>query len=503
MISGEAAARRKPVTASRDCSHAAIAVAVLALLAGSAGADPWMAPGDALLRHDLQLLADAGVLSGPVLSWPIGWSQLAKEIAQAADRPFPKVQLSAVRRLRARADREMQLRTNRVDARMSVAADQTPLRDFQSMPHEEGEAELSVHRLGARLAWRASVTAVIDPDDGQALRPDGSYVAASLGNWMLAAGYLDRWWGPGWQGSLILSTNARPVPAFSIDRNEARPFDLPVLRWLGPWRLTSFMGRLEGDRDHPHTLLFGMRAEIRPLPSLQIAASRTAQWCGDDRPCGLDTFWDLLAGNDNEQTPEEQPGNQLAGFDIRWTWPGGRIPLALYTQAIGEDEAGSLPSKYLGLAGLEAWGGIGGGSWRAHVEYADTACDFVNSTPEFGCAYTNSIYTSGYRYRRRAIGHTMDADGESIGVGLMYVDPHDRRWAFLIRDFKLNRAGAAAGHTLTDVPADVLDVVLTHERAHAWGNITVSVGYADLDTAGSGLIDEGVRGFVTWSQALR
>jgi hypothetical protein len=236
---------------------------------------------------------------------------------------------------------------------------------------------------------------------------------------------------------------------------------------------------------------------------LQIAASRTAQWCGEGRPCGLDLFWDLLTGDDNDQAPEEQPGNQLAGFDIRWTWPGGRFPLALYTQAIGEDEAGSLPSKYLGLAGLEAWGGIGGGSWRAHVEYADTACDFVNSTPQFGCAYTNSIYTSGYRYRNRAIGHAMDADGESIGVGLMYVDPQDQRWTLLARDFKLNRAGAATGHTLTNAPVDVLDLALTHERAQAWGNIAVSVGYSDPDSAGSGLIDGGVRGFVTWSQALR
>ena len=64
-----------------------------------------------------------------------------------------------------------------------------------------------------------------------------------------------------------------------------------MLRWLGPWRFSTFMGQLEEDRDYPEALLFGMRFESRPLPSLQIAASRSAQWCGEGRPCDLSTFW--------------------------------------------------------------------------------------------------------------------------------------------------------------------------------------------------------------------
>jgi len=92
----------------------------------------------------------------------------------------------------------------------------------------------------------------------------------SLGNWSLSAGYLDRWWGPGWEGSLILSDNARPVPSFGIDRIEAQPFTLPVLRWLGPWRFSTFMGQLEEDRDYPEALLFGMRFESRPLRFTRI-----------------------------------------------------------------------------------------------------------------------------------------------------------------------------------------------------------------------------------------
>jgi hypothetical protein len=320
---------------------------------------------------------------------------------------------------------------------------------------------------------------------------------------MISGGYLDRWWGPGWDGSLILSSNARPLPAIAIDRNEPTPFDVPVLRWLGPWRLSTFMGQFESDRDYSHALLFGLRAEIRPHPTLQLAASRTAQWCGEGRPCGLDTFWDLLTGNDNDQPLDEQPGNQLGGFDLRWSWPGGRVPFAAYAQAIGEDEAGSLPSKYLGLVGAETWGDVLGGSWRGHVEYADTACGFLDAEPDFGCAYTNVIYTTGYRYRGRVLGHSMDADGESLGAGALYVDSGGRRWEIGGRNVKLNRAGESNGHTLADMPARVRELGLAHERAGKWGKIVVLLAYSDVDSVGSVAIADGVRGSVTWRYDVR
>jgi hypothetical protein len=480
-----------------------LALGLGSTLVATASAEPWMSPGDVRLRHDLQQLSDRGLLSGPTLSWPIGWSQVARELGKLDTAGLSPGEQATVERLRVRAAREMRTGDTSLVATLSGAVDPTQLRTFEATPREEGEATLSADWLGQRFAWKLSATVVADPDDDRELRPDGSYLAMSLGNWMISAGYLDRWWGPGWQGSLILSNNARPMPSIALDRNESTPFDLPFLRWLGPWRLSSFMQQFESDRDYSNALLFGLRAEIRPHPTLQIAASRTAQWCGDGRPCGLDTFWDLLVGNDNDQDLSEQPGNQLAGFDVRWSWPGASVPLALYAQGIGEDEAGFMPSKYLGLFGAEVWGDLAGGRWRAHVEYADTTCDFLRSPPEFGCAYTNGIYTSGYRYRGRVLGHSIDADGEAIGTGALFIDARGHRWEMLGRNVKLNRAGVAPGHSLADGEARVNDVVVTHERGLAWGNITVSLGYADVDSAGPVAVEDGVRGSLTWSHGLR
>jgi hypothetical protein len=494
-----------PRISSAGAFAAGIALACALGVARPVAAEPWVAPGDSRLRHDLQVLYDRGLLTGPSLSWPLSWPDIARDLGRIDLQEQSPSVAAIVSRVRHRLDHEQRTDSISLQASVAVGADPSELRTFSDTPREQGEATLSADWLGQRFAWKASVTAVTDAADNQTWRPDGSYFGASLGNWMLSIGYLERWWGPGAEGTLLLSTNARPVPSISLERQESTPMDVPLLRWLGPWRFLTFMGQLEEDRDYPDALLFGMRIELRPLPSLQIAASRTAQWCGDGRPCDGGTFWDLLIGNDNDQDLSEQPGNQLAGFDVRWTWPGGKVPLALYAQAIGEDEAGFLPSKYLGLFGAEVWGEVGDGSWRAHVEYADTACDFLASPPEFGCAYTSAIYTDGYRYEGRSLGHSMDADGESIGFGGMLVDRAGHEWRVLLRNVKLNRAGAAPLHSLADGPAKVTDVELVHRRDYAWGTVEASLGYADTEAdAGVDLaVQDGLRGYVSWRYATR
>ena len=489
----------------RAIVNACLVTGVFALFtAAQVSAEPWVAPGDMRLRHDLELLYDSGVLSGPSLSWPLSWPDIARDLDRAEQSQVPVGTAAALLRVRGRLKREQRLNEPSLSAEVALGASPAVIRTFADTPREDVQATVALDGLGKRFAFRMQATMVSQPEDNQAWRPDGSYVAASLGNWMLSLGYMDRWWGPGWDGSLILGTNARPVPAVAIERQESTPMDVAVLRWLGPWRFVTFMGQLEGDRDFDNALLFGMRIELRPLPSLQLAASRTAQWCGDGRPCTWDDFWNLFIGNDNDQAPEDQPGNQLAGFDLRWSWPGGAIPAALYVQAIGEDEAGFLPSKYLGLFGVETWGDALGGSWRAHVEYADTACNFAG-TPQYGCAYESSIYTDGYRYRGHSLGHSIDSDGESLGIGGMLVDPEGHEWRLLFRDIRLNRAGKATGDPLADGPADVQDLGLTHRRQFGFGTLEASVGYSSVD-ADPGVVvtvDDGWRGFVSWRHELR
>src|SRR5699024_8292155 len=122
--------------------------------------------------------------------------------------------------------------------------------------------------------------------------------AATFGNWIFSLNTTPQWWGPGWDGSLILGTAARPVPSLTFERKQSMASELPVLRWLGPWHLTAFLGRLESDRYIPETQLVGMRLTLKPTDKLEIGLSRTAQWAGEGRPASGDTFLRLLFGDD-------------------------------------------------------------------------------------------------------------------------------------------------------------------------------------------------------------
>ena len=265
--------------------------------------EPWLAPGDVRVRHDLQMLVDDGVIDLPVSAWPIAVSDVAAALARiprsrtpAGSQPgasgaLTSAQQAAVDRLRRIASQGRPTLGGEVRA----AARPTQLRTFEDTPREEGELSAWISGFaGRRWGGRLELTVVADADDRNTFRYDGSYASGIFGNWIVTLGAQDRWWGSGWEGSLILSNSARPVPAISLDRAVSEPFETRWLSWIGPWRLTTFMGYMEAGReDYNHPLLFGFRVSARPLDGLEVSIERTAQWCGDGRSCTGSDFWNL------------------------------------------------------------------------------------------------------------------------------------------------------------------------------------------------------------------
>ena len=408
-----------------------------------------MDPGDSALRHDVQLLGDAGVVRAPLTSWPLAWTDVVRDI-QAFDGNLAPAAEAA--RLRVLRQYRQASRVHEVKPQLRVAAANHPrqFRTFEATPREGGELEAGLEWTGDTLAYRLRMTAVNSPDDHKPLRFDNSYVAAIWGNWALSAGTQPRWWGPGWDGSLILSDNARPIPAVTVQRHLSDPFDTKWLHWLGPWQFLFTLGQLEGSRYVPHALLLGMRLNFRPTPSFELGMTRTAQWGGQGRPEDFSTFKDVLIGRDNLGSnginTANEPGNQLAGFDARWQSPLFNAPYAIYGQAIGEDEAGGLPSRYTGLFGLETWGAWGGrgASWRLHAEYADTLTGGFYDDPLYNYAYQHHIYRSGYTYYGRTIGHALGGDGRMTSLGLLFETAQGKTWDILLRRIEPERDVAAS-----------------------------------------------------------
>lgn len=409
-------------------------------------AAPWADPGDVRLRHEIELLRDEGGLGIPVTTWPLSWPDIARALERIDEAALEPAAREAYLRLRRRVWREARRGWGPAELSLRGAARPIDYRWFADTPRERLETGAAAEWLGDRTAVRVRLTVVSDPSDGRRVRWDGSYAGITLGNWMLSVGAQPRWWGPGWDGSLILSTNARPVPALAVQRKHSEPFPWPVLRWLGPWSLVFFTGVLEEGRTVPHALLTGVRVSFSPHPAVEVGLSRTAQWGGRGRPRDLDTFLNLMLGRDNRSEiaggVAREPGNQLGGLDVRWRLPG--LPAAAWMQLIGEDEAGGLPSRPIGQAGLALWGATGSGSWRLRLEITDTAVAFYRDPPMFNTAYNHGIYRSGYRYRGRSLGHGIDNDGRMLSVGGIWTGPKGRTLALTLRRARLNRDGAGA-----------------------------------------------------------
>lgn len=300
-----------------------------------------------------------------------------------------------------------------------------PIRGFGDTRRDEQQATVSAEVIGERWAGRLQVNWSDDPLDGRQYQLDGSYVSHLLGNWALTAGSVDRWWGPGWESGLILSNNARPVPGISLQRNGSEPFDLGFLRWLGPWQLVLFAGQLEEGRAVPNAKLLGARFSFRPLSWLEVGLSRTAQWGGDGRPQSFDSFMDAVIGEENYAADDiglaDQPGNQLAGFDWRASWVGEGTAFAFYGEVAAEDESGYLPSRSIITFGIDSTFAVGSSDFRVYLESTDTASERRYSTARYDYAYEHaSAYRTGYRYRGRAIGASVDNDSRSNHIALQW-----------------------------------------------------------------------------------
>ena len=269
----------------------------------------------------------------------------------------------------------------------------------------------------------------------------------------LEIGTDSQWWGPGYHGAILLSNNVEPLPLIKL--TNSRPVLLPwVLKYLGLFKFTAFVTRLEEKRAVSEPYLWGMRLNFKPSPYFEVGLHRTAILGGEGQPEDLSTWWDSFTG-EGENDPDG-PGDQKAGYDIKLTLPFELQPIQLYVEADGEDEAGGLPSRWAYLSGIYLPRILNFEKIDFRAEYAD---NHVSGHANYW--YNHGIYTSGYTYEGRIIGHHMDTDSEDMFVEFSYLIPE--------RDAKISLAYDREEHNLS---SDV------HEKKHEV-YLTADIGLAE------------------------
>ncbi|MEQ6884149.1 capsule assembly Wzi family protein [Salicola sp. Rm-C-2C1-2] len=377
-------------------------------------AAPWLDPGDIRARYSAQKLADRGAMNRTTSTWPLMWGNLEQGYQNTrASAATPDTTLNYLKFERKRqAERGF-----RAEASLASASEGALIQGFNAGPQDSGQAGLTLEWIGNHWALGLSPSFTQSPDDDDEVRADGSYLAFSAGNWVFGVGSIERWWGPGWQSSLILSNNARPIPSVWINRRNATAPQSNWLSWIGPWDATAFLGELEGERTVPDPKVLGVRLTLRPLQGLDIGFSRLIMLGGKGYPESSSTYWNALIGRDNGQLEENDPGDQLGAVDIRYGMDVGATTLGVYTQMMGEDEAGAFPARKSWLFGADAATHWFSAEQQWFVEYSNTIADDFNGDAIPNITYSHSRYNTGQHYYGRTMAASQGGDARMLTLG--------------------------------------------------------------------------------------
>lgn len=416
----------------------------LMLVAGAAQASPWAEGGDRQFRQDIEMLKAARIIRGPINAWPLPWAQIDNGIAFNEGVVLPPHLAAALARVKAHSD--MAQRRTVYEFKAAGTTDPQLVRDFGGGARENADVSVrATHDVGP--LYVSYGVGYRNGQRGKDFHLDPTYAAVQIGNWALYGGYVEEWFGSGHDGALLFSNSARPFPKVGIKRLSPDPIPLPVLKWLGPIRLDVFAGVLTEKRDFDNTGIIGIRVAFEPVHGLEIGLNRGLQLCGRGRPCDLKTIGKALVGfgnADNTGTPNE-PGNQLAGFDISFTRNIGTVTAQFYAEAEAEDEDNLLIEQFARLAGVALSGPLGkqGASWNANLEVTDSLGAKLFGSGEFpGSLYNNFIYLDGFTYKREPIGYSLDEDTRTITLAGAVNDTKNRRWYASLRDINLFRSNA-------------------------------------------------------------
>ena len=455
-------------------------------------ASPWASPDDLLFRHDLQILVDSGALNIPISTWPLAWGDIAYNLTKN-ESEMSLIEITSFQRIKEAL----------IEAEMGGLGGQTEIKVAKN-PNQMtwfNDSVTNTKSVGAQSSYLSKNLALnikVDKIPGKTLM-DESYLAIARGNYSLTLGSKKNWWGPGWDSSLVLSSNARPIRGLSIERNFSDPFESAFLKWIGPWDLSVIIGELDSNRSISDPKFFGMRFGFRPTSSLELGLSRTSLFCGENLSCGFSTFTDMLIDKNDD-------GYNAVGIDFRSSHKMKNIPFAVYGQLMGEPF-----NNAMGLFGMETWGLIDSNqqleSYRFFVEASSTSCQFYkNDSEKYGCAYRNDLYTDGYRYAGSSIGHTSDGDSMVLSLGGILVGENSQLFKSKLSLGQLNR-GSINSYQLREHQTNFFNIDLGYEFDLYWfdiplGSFDLGVGYDMYKDKVDNTSENEPRIYVAWNNDM-
>jgi|GEM_PF-6525017 len=324
----------------------------------SSFAGPWLLPGSLSVKSDIDLLADAGLIKAPVMIWPIAWANIGPDLLSDETKKKLSKEPESVQQAYQRILTLYQQSYQPYKAQTAIYASGSnrlnPFRTFQYEPYAKLASGVSSGYQMKHFAESINVSYYHAPNQSYSddVHLDNSYAYLLSENWAFGVDQFNRWWGPGYSGSMILSQNAEPFPTIDFQRIKAKAFQTKWLHWIGPWTLASYLSE-DGPSFYSYPsgvdniLFWYTSVSFKPLQSLQFDISRSTHFAGKQRPVTGNMLLHILSFQNaysSDIPGQDVPGSDEWDIGLRWGLQNTfHIPVDLYMQTLFSGIYGWVP----------------------------------------------------------------------------------------------------------------------------------------------------------------
>lgn len=281
--------------------------------------------------------------------------------------------------------------------------------------------------------------------------------AVALGGFQFTAGKQSLWWGPGRSGAMVLSNNAEPIYMLRI--SQLHPIQLPSwLAYLGPMKIESFFGHLDGHNFPPSPFFYGQKITLKPTPDLEFGFSRTVVFAGEGvTPLTFGNFFHSFFSVSSGTNPgfdlRTNPGARHAGFDFSYRLPGlRRWGVTLYSDSVAHDDVSPVSAPRRSA--------INPGLYIARLPMAprfEFRAEALSTDPPVKRSnggkflYWESIYRDAYTNGGQLLGSWIGREGKGGQAWLTYHRNEEAQFEVSYRRAKLAKDFINGGGTQDDV----------------------------------------------------
>jgi hypothetical protein len=236
------------------------------------------------------------------------------------------------------------------------------------------------------------------------------YLKYTVGNIDIQIGRLAHWWGPGYNGTWLLTNNTKCFDQVKISNY------LPwVLKYIGQTWVNMVIGRLSKqkvmyyDKDRltqkvKKPWFVGIRVNCMPNRYIEIGISATCMFNARNKLNPIECIRTIFPDNDatDREVTAGMITNRLASMDITLNIPvSSKIfnGLQVYWEYGGED----WNTTDIGFKTLSATANLFG--LYLAMEHTDIIIEYAENIDDKVKWYTHSQFTGGYTHKNKILGH--------------------------------------------------------------------------------------------------